>query len=265
MLKIKDFKDIFEGITEYIPIHEDLVSKFQGQRSIINFINSMENLIESKRLYEYQSYFTTYEKRMSALKHCLENYPKFLQFHENNVNQVPQLNRKGLDQLFISPIQRIPRYTLLLKELSKYITDPVESDKMSRIVKEMCKMVQFLNIAKHKSEQTEMLFMMQRKVNNFPPDFLRAERVFLTKIACFMVDPNNGKTSKNRLTLYLCNDMLVFAKKRSSISGIVTHDFILATHIKNTQINISRGKKAESNRQRIEIIYLVLFRVLLFS
>lgn len=186
---------------------------------------------------------------MASLKSSLESYPKFAQFHENCVNNISALNKKGLDQLLITPIQRIPRYILLLREAIKYISDSSVAEKLGSISSEIERVVQFLNMSKHKSEQTEMLFTIQRKVNYFPPDFLRAERNFLTKIACFMVDPFEGKISKIRLTLYLCNDLIIFAKKRSSISGCITHDFILAIKIKDIQINSNGRKKGESKQK----------------
>lgn len=188
---------------------------------------------------------------MASLKSCLEIYPKFSQFHDNCVNNIAELNKKGLDQLLIAPIQRIPRYVLLLREALKYVSNASSADSLKKISVEIEKVVQYLNMTKHKSEQMEMLFTIQRKVNYFPPDFLKAERNFLSKIACFMVDPIDGKISKIRLTIYLCNDILIFAKKRSSISGHVTHDFVLATKIKDIQINSTRSKKGESNTAHI--------------
>lgn len=185
------------------------------------------------------------------MKSCLELNPKFLQFHENCVNNISDLNKKGLDQMFIAPIQRIPRYALLLKEASKYVLDSYFVESINALSSEIAKVAQFLNTSKHKSEQTEMLFMMQRKINNFPPDFLRADRMFLSKMACFMIDSGDGKASKIRLTIYLCNDLLIFAKKRFPVSGLITHDFIFAINICHAQLNASRGKKAESNNDLI--------------
>lgn len=244
---MKDFKDIFDGVVDFIPIHEKFLSSLCDGEGIDTFLSALNEIIEARSLYSYQSYFTTYEKRIQALKSSLETYPKFAQFHDNCVNNVSELNKKGLDQMFISPIQRIPRYSLLVREALKCVNDPQQSENLRNIVDEIGKVVQFLNVTKHKSEQTEMLFTMQRKINNFPPDFLRAERTFLTKIACFMVDPVDGKVSKTRLTIYLCNDMLIYAKKKANISGIITHDFILGVNIKHVHISTSRSKKADSN------------------
>lgn len=194
---------------------------------------------------------------MESLKSCIGNYSKFAQYHDDCVNRIPELNKKGLDQLFISPIQRIPRYNLLIKEAIKYVTDESKYEILKTILDEISKVAQFLNTTKHKAEQTEKLFIMQRKVYDFPPDFLRAERIFLTKIACFMVDPIDGKISKTRYTIYLCNDMVIFAKKRSSISGHTTHDFILAINIKHIQVHSSRSKSAESKISSVSHLLII--------
>lgn len=183
---------------------------------------------------------------MDAFKSCLENYPKFALYHDNCVNNIVELNKKGLDQLLIAPIQRIPRYSLLLKEALKYVTDDLKYETLKSVLDEISKVTHFLNTTKHKAEQTEKLFMIQRKVYDFPPDFLKAERMFLAKIACFMVDSLDGKITKTRLTIYLYNDMVMFAKKRSSASGYHSHDFILSVSVKHIQIHASRSKNAES-------------------
>lgn len=189
---------------------------------------------------------------MSALQSALSNNSKFSKFHEDCVRKNSALSKKGLDQFFIAPIQRMPRYSLLLREVIKYVDNAALLEDLKTSFVEIEKTVQFLNTVKHKAEQTEMLFLMQRKINNFPPDFLRSERTFLSKIACFLVD--SGESSESikkqvRYTMYLCNDMVLFAKKRSSSSAnLITHDFIFAIGIKDIQLSISRGRKGESKQ-----------------
>lgn len=251
ILKIREFKDIFDGICEFIPIHEGFLADLTRQQSkgIGGFASALSEFVASKQLYQYQGYFTSFEKRMSALQDALASNPKFAKYHEESVRKNPILNKKGLDQFFIAPIQRMPRYSLLLKEIIKYVDEETLLNDLKASYVEIEKTVQFLNTVKHKAEQTEMLFMMQRKINNFPPDFLRADRSFLSKIACFMTDSDGEGSKKVRYTLYLCNDMVLFAKKRpsaSSSSTLITHDFIFAVSIKDIQLTFCRGRKGDS-------------------
>lgn len=257
---MKEFKDIFDGITEFIPLHRNFLENLQKSKEFSNFIESISELVETRSLYSYQTYFTTYEKRMSNFKASLELNTKFAQYHDHCVSNKAELNKKGLDQLFISPIQRMPRYVLLLREILKYVSEPSSLERLQDLTEEIGKIVQFLNLAKHKSEQTEMMFMMQRKINNFPPDFLRAERSFISKIACFMVDPLEGKITKTRITIYLCNDLLIFAKKKNNVTGIISHDFILAVNIKHVQVNSTRSKKGDSNKLYL-FLYIFIFSI----
>ena len=251
ILKIREFKEIFDGITEFIPIHDAFLSALSQKEDIDGFSAALSKLIASKQLYQYQGYFTSFEKRMAALKGALGSNAKFAKYHEDSVRKNVALNKKGLDQFFIAPIQRMPRYSLLLKEIIKYVDDEALLTELKASYVEIEKTVQFLNTVKHKAEQTEMLFMMQRKINNFPPDFLRADRSFLGKIACFLTDSEGEGSKKARYTLYLCNDMVLFAKKRpssTSSSSLITHDFIFAVSIQDIQLTISRGRKGESKR-----------------
>jgi hypothetical protein len=246
ILKIREFKEIFDGITEFIPIHDGFLSELSQKEGIVAFSTSVSQLVASKQLYQYQGYFTSFEKRMAALQAALNANQKFAKYHEDCVRKNGSLNKKGLDQFFIAPIQRMPRYSLLLKEIIKYVDDEGLLADLKASYIEIEKTVQFLNTVKHKAEQTEMLFMMQRKISNFPPDFLRSDRSFLSKIACFMTDSEGEGSKKVRYTLYLCNDMVLFAKKRQSSSSMVTHDFVFAVSIRDIQLSITRGRKGDS-------------------
>ncbi len=256
ILKIREFKEIFDGIIEFIPIHAGFLKDLTDNQGITGFSAALAKLVASKQLYQYQGYFTSFEKRMAALQGALNSNPKFAKYHEDCVRKNGNLNKKGLDQFFIAPIQRMPRYSLLLKEVIKYVDDEALQADLKTSFVEVEKTVQFLNTVKHKAEQTEMLFMMQRKINNFPPDFLRADRSFLSKIACFLTDSEGEGGKKVRYTLYLCNDMVLFAKKRSSnstSSSLITHDFIFAVSIKDIQLSISRGRKGDKHLFNAEI------------
>lgn len=259
ILKIREFKDIFDGIFDFIPIHNDFLAALSKAEGIQNFAEALRQLVDSKKLYEYQGYFTTFEKRMASLHTSLNTNPKFAKFHEDCVRKNAALNKKGLDQFFIAPIQRMPRYSLLLKEIIKYVQDETLLKDLKDSFVEIEKTVQFLNTVKHKAEQTEMLFMMQRKINNFPPDFLRADRTFIAKIACYLTSNDSDDSSrKARYTMYLCNDMVLFAKKRSNATGLITHDFIFAVGIRDIQLLMTRGRKGESKNGKIDFIYLLV-------
>lgn len=250
ILKIRAFKDIFDGITQFIPIHDDFLAALSQGQDIQNFAQALKQLVQSKQLYEYQGYFTTIEKRMSSLQTALNTNTKFAKFHEDCVRKNTALNKKGLDQFFMAPIQRMPRYPLLLKEAIKLVQDDeVLLKELKDSFVELEKTVQFLNTVKHKAEQTEMLFMMQRKINNFPPDFLRADRTFIEKIACYLTEMDaktDDFSKKARYTMYLCNDMVLFAKKRPNATGLITHDFIFAVGIRDIQLIMTRGRKGDS-------------------
>lgn len=204
-------------------------------------------------MYSYQQYFLGYEKRCQALKRCLDTNEKFFNFHEQCTHENPEFNRQGLDQLIAAPIQRVPRYSMHCRDILKNS----QKKEFEATLEEMEKTVRFMDTAKLKAHQTEMLFKMQRKINNFPPEFLRADRNFITKIACFLTDAGNSKISKTRYTIYLCNDLVLFAKKRpSSFTGdLITHDFVFAIDIKHVQFNQSRGEKAESKVKDKKIIF----------
>lgn len=73
----------------------------------------------------YVNYLNNYEKSnktLSFLKNSNPRFLKYLTYIENN-----QLNYHDLSDFLIKPVQRLPKYILLLKDILKN-TDPIHRD-----------------------------------------------------------------------------------------------------------------------------------------
>lgn len=74
----------------------------------------------------YTDYINNYDQSQSTLLRCKEESPRFAQFlYERSMEPICAL--RGLESFLVAPIQRLPRYGLLLHELIK-VTDDSHPD-----------------------------------------------------------------------------------------------------------------------------------------
>lgn len=66
----------------------------------------------------YTDYINNYDQAQSTLLRCKEESPRFAQFlHDRSLEPICAM--RGLESFLVTPIQRLPRYGLLLRELIK--------------------------------------------------------------------------------------------------------------------------------------------------
>jgi hypothetical protein len=66
----------------------------------------------------YTTYIKNYEFSINTLNECKKKSSKFISFLNNCKEKIP--NHLDIESLLILPVQRIPRYNLLLSQLIKY-------------------------------------------------------------------------------------------------------------------------------------------------
>ena len=122
-VSIQQWKEIFSTIEIIYNMHQlFLYDLEESMKSNINQIKEFEGearigdvfvrLIDCLRL--YKSYISDYDKSISSLSDCLENQ-KFQDFIDHQHDTYQTLS---LSSILITPIQRIPRYSLLLQVFS---------------------------------------------------------------------------------------------------------------------------------------------------
>eukprot|EP01051_Picozoa_sp_SAG22_P015624 SAG22_NODE_2070_length_3052_cov_1.855401_2_plen_235_part_00 len=97
----------------------------------------------------FQFYANNYVHALAELRRQRERNPAFTQFAQ----EVAAVTGRGLESLLISPIQRIPRYVLLLRELDK-VTLPGHPDKplLKNAVDRMRTLAHYVNDQKREAE-----------------------------------------------------------------------------------------------------------------
>ncbi|KAJ2848852.1 hypothetical protein IWW36_003040 [Coemansia brasiliensis] len=115
--------------------------------------------------------FIAYVRNYGAAVNCLkqlQDYKPYLRYHEECMMQ-KRTNRQSLKDLLMLPIQRITRYTLLLKNILKH-TPAVHSDHIDlcRAVKNVTHFATIVNECRRKQEEMQRVVEKLKTVENCP-------------------------------------------------------------------------------------------------
>ncbi|KAM9998849.1 hypothetical protein ACTFIZ_002404 [Dictyostelium cf. discoideum] len=168
-------------------------------------------------LKSYSVYVNNYTKAMNTLEKVKKNpnVEALLQTFQQN----PACDSLDLNSLLIMPVQRVPRYILLLSELIK-CTDPKNPDyeNLNKALEKMKVLASVINENKREAEFLNKMYDIQNSLEGFNRgDFIHPsrrlildcefnEKLFKTNCA---QPPKSSSTPRRYL---LCNDILVRTK-----------------------------------------------------
>lgn len=155
--KILNNKEIdvqFSLLTRLFDLHKDFTFD-------INEINLSEIIklfeVLSENFIVYSDYLVNFEPALNQRGQILSSNRKFAEYLEGKMKD-PRLLGQSLESFFILPVQRIPRYRLLLEQLLKYITEEDEGyEQFKRAHNAMCDMALYSNEAIRARENKEKI------------------------------------------------------------------------------------------------------------
>mmetsp|Transcript_25614 Transcript_25614/g.84601 ORF Transcript_25614/g.84601 Transcript_25614/m.84601 type:complete len:965 (-) Transcript_25614:260-3154(-) len=155
----------------------------------------------------YQRYVSHYERASQCYFESKEKVKEFALFLEK-----AQMNHESsvlsLDSYLIMPVQRIPRYKLLLEEILKYTPEDAEDyEDLRRALNLISEQADQCNEATRRRENTEKLRSIQK---NFPGiDLVDPERKIIREGKLTRITTKEPK----EYYFYLFNDALIYAQE----------------------------------------------------
>ncbi|KAJ2719003.1 hypothetical protein GGI07_005474 [Coemansia sp. Benny D115] len=151
---------------------------------------------------DFIAYVRNYGTAVNCLKQ-LQDYKPYQRYHEECMSQ-KRTNRQSLKDLLMLPIQRITRYTLLLKNILKH-TPAVHSDHIDlcRAVKNVTHFASIVNECRRKQEDMYRLIEVFGTIERCPPLPLSESRTYISE---FFV---RELISRQPTRLLLFSDMLI--------------------------------------------------------
>jgi len=116
-----DVNEIFSTIVEIRDSSNELLAGFAKARCLWSYHSCISDVFLShmEDLQMYIPYIVNYERAHTVVKKCVKN-PVFASFMNERKNK-EELKFKDLDDFMILPVQRIPRYIMLLESVYKYL------------------------------------------------------------------------------------------------------------------------------------------------
>ncbi|KAJ9475651.1 DH domain-containing protein [Pseudozyma hubeiensis] len=177
----------------------------------------------------YTEYFANFEKA-KHIERTLAKHRAFCDFTDRTRYSVTDIGNTGLRDLLMEPIQRIPRYKLLIDAILKHVEprDPLRS-RLEQAISLVSRIASCE--ADEKTRRAAILWSFSRNLDAFPAELISAHRRF---IDCIDVDdfPLDASAASSGIaasfsglkpipcTLFLFDDRLVVAKRaHASTSG----------------------------------------------
>jgi len=201
----------------------------------------------TEKLKVYDRYINNYDTTMNAYGMCLQQKPKFADLIAR-ARDLPDV--KGLDLLsfLIMPVQRIPRYILLLGDLLKNTPkehmDYKETENALQKAKEIA---DFLNEGKRKAENASRVVVIQDSLIGLDEELVKQGRSYVREGMVI----KKKKNASDYCHFFLLSDILLYTvqnKKKYKVKHKVPLTALICADIPDTDllrnaIKLTWGKK----------------------
>ncbi|KAL6073059.1 Rho guanine nucleotide exchange factor (GEF) 17 [Balamuthia mandrillaris] len=219
---IEDIKHMFSNVHLILPLNEELLTNIQQRVDSWSPTQKLGDVFlrMAPFLKMYNEYGNNYKYALSLYNKYVAECPKFVE--TLGLCKAACKPPTNLESYMINPIQRIPRYNLLLEDLLRH-TDPTHPDHadLTQAVGVMKEVANHINISVKKTENLRKLAQASTKGAGFR-GLMKAHRQLIRDGMLHVLTINHenivglhdsAASTKERLHFFLFNDILVFAQK----------------------------------------------------
>lgn len=144
--------------TQLLQIHKSLLAALQQRTPETSFSDCLLNFVPYLKL--YTDYVNNHPQATQLLFEMTANNKKFATLIKS-IEAQPECEVQDLSSFLIKPIQRLPRYELLLRDMVKYSTDQQEHLKLSKLFETVKKINAYINESKRRRDNSSKVFEIQ--------------------------------------------------------------------------------------------------------
>ncbi|XP_045463410.1 rho guanine nucleotide exchange factor 39-like [Harmonia axyridis] len=209
LLSFEDYEILFGNIQTIYSVNEALLKELY--KGSVNVAKAFLHIAPYFKM--YSSYALGFKKTLDFLQKARQRNPEFYNFMEKQETR-PEVQNK-LSALLIAPIQRVPRYKLLLQQLHE-LTSPSEPDyqSISDSLFKVEEAAKHINKVVEDQENMQRLLEVQRCIKNNQPSIITPGRVLLKEGTLLQFDGKVGPSEK--FYVILLNDIILFCKMKSN-------------------------------------------------
>eukprot|EP00475_Leptophrys_vorax_P009740 TRINITY_DN16450_c0_g2_i4.p1 TRINITY_DN16450_c0_g2~~TRINITY_DN16450_c0_g2_i4.p1 ORF type:complete len:614 (+),score=170.20 TRINITY_DN16450_c0_g2_i4:934-2775(+) len=124
-----------------------------------------------------------------------------------------------IESYLIMPIQRIPRYLLLLREILRNTADDQEYINWNSVFEQVELVCQKINKGNESREQAMKMLKIQDKISGMDFALVAPHRKFLKEVKALRIGAATRSVDRNKVRLYLFNDMLIWTNRSYHFKG----------------------------------------------
>ncbi|EKE39307.1 RhoGEF domain containing protein [Entamoeba nuttalli P19] len=167
----------------------------------------------------YSSFVNNYDNARITAENELKENKLFHDMCDNTT--IKPMSSNGILSLLILPVQRIPRYVMLVKDLCKWTQRNQWSNNLALLKEKIDGLGKLINDSKKKQKQMDLLKEYNLTITNFEKiigeEFVTAARSFISEYDVFVYYKHRVKA----LTLIIFTDVLILCKKEKKGSTVV--------------------------------------------
>ncbi|KAH3759611.1 protein ECT2 [Pelomyxa schiedti] len=183
----------------------------------------------------YKHYINNFDNSMNTLKICLEKYPEF-KAYVSGMEYTPVLLGLNVNGLLITPVQRIPRYVLLLTDLLKSTPEGhPDHDPLKRALESVKALADYINQHRSEADNIAQLTEVQNKIVDLPITLSQQSNAAHRRH--FLKD-GPMKVNKDKRHLWLFSDILVVTKEIKKDK----HKFCNLAHLQTSSLQDIMGE-----------------------
>eukprot|EP01133_Synstelium_polycarpum_P011983 gene11983-13990_t len=182
----------------------------------------------------YTNYVNNYNTSFQTITECMEN-DKFVKLIEHN-RTLEKCMGLDLSAFLIMPIQRLPRYVMLLQDLFKFTSEThPDYENLSIALKKMKDVAEYVNERKREAENLNQVLTIQKSLTGRFENLAEPHRRYVRKGPLTCLD---DKGAPKTYFFFLFNDLLVKTENkalarqlreaknpRATLSGDTDHKF----------------------------------------
>ncbi|KAI0307231.1 hypothetical protein B0F90DRAFT_1807884 [Multifurca ochricompacta] len=231
IISLYDANTLFGNIDNLLPVNEALLADLEKMLSpegpqTVGFIGDviLRHFKDSHGFEQYKQYYVKREEAQSIFEREMSKRSSgFAAFVDRiKYSSADTKNRIGLRELLMDPVQRIPRYTLMLRTMIKRMPscDP-QRVKLAEAVEIASKIA--LAEIDEETRRASVMFCLRTTIDGFPPglishsrrlvDHIDVEDTFIEGLPSASANTGSSALEPLHCTLFLFNDKLMIVKR----------------------------------------------------
>jgi len=231
---------MFKDLETFLTLHKRIFISMKETRNIPGCINANADWLKM-----YTMYSGNYEKMAAEIRTLRKN-----KVVSKRWAKIEKEVGNNIESLLITPIQRVPRYQLLLEQMIKYTSNKHPQRITLEYAKEkITEIAQHINDAKERIEKTRILMQVLATITDVPADVkLVANNRFFIKEELFKRKSTSMYYTVKPCRLVLFTDVLLWTEKSGKFRQLISLYTLLEVN------KITRDNLKEDGRFGLQIV-----------